>query len=436
MSSFSLLTCLIVYGIEGSGSIVDLSNQIFNNYDFTQVYSGSQLRGAIFSGATLTNSYFTGLDLSNANFTGADLSGADLTDANLIGVDFTGVTSDNNTDFTNALCFGLTDMTTLPTHKGTPIINSTTEVAGLVGDKLVGAVFTFADLTGAHFAAVNLTNANLSGADASGADFSNCRLTGGDLSGANLTDANLIGVDFTDVTSDSNTDFTNALCFGLTDMTTFPTHKGTPIINSTTEIAGLVGDKLVGENLSGLNLKGVDFSGVNLTSANFSGSNLSESSFANANLSGTTFIGSNLIGVDFTDVTSDGNTDFTNAICLGFADMSTLPTHNGTPIINSTTGIGSWVGNKLVGVNFSGLNLEGVDFTGVNLTGVNLTGVNLTGAILTGADLTGAVLSSVKGFTQEDYIGTNIKAYSSMISLLQHIRLCQRNNEAPLPFLA
>ncbi len=69
--------------------------------------------------------------------------------------------------------------------------------ADLTGADLTGENLTGANLTGANLTDANLTDANLTRADLTDANLTRADLTRADLTGANLTDANLTDADLT-----------------------------------------------------------------------------------------------------------------------------------------------------------------------------------------------------------------------------------------------
>ena len=138
----------------------------------------------------------------------------------------------------------------------------------------------------------------------------------------------------------------------------------------------------------------------------------------------------NFSGADIQDIVLNNGISFEKTFFFGVTDESSLPNHTGVSIINTTANIKELVGNNMVGIDLSGINLTNVNFIGVNLKGANLTGTTLTGTNLTGADL-----RDVKGFVQNDYLGTGFKFNGEIAQdLNRYSALCARA-QVQVPFV-
>ena len=186
---------------------------------------------------------------------------------------------------------------------------------------------------------------------------------------------------------------------------------------------------IIARNGSDVNLIQVNFTQANLNNAFFDVQDSGGIYMFGAVLSYANFSGATCANVHFYQCIS-GPINFDNTIFLGAATPVPDVYYTGTPITNSTLGIGPIIAN-----HHSNIDLSRIDLTGVDLSHIVLDKANLKGAVLKGTDLTGARIINTTGFDQLNYLGTNINAYSSIKTMESLAYLCFRNNKAvPLLF--
>ena len=155
------------------------------------------------------------------------------------------------------------------------------------GANLSSAVLPDANLNFADLTAATLTDADLTFADLIFAGLTNADLTNADLTSADLTSADLRFADLTDADL-TNADLTNADLYRayLTDADL----TGANLSGSNISVwhlqaaAGVVGVKVMGNNMTGFDLSNLDLTGATLTNADLSYADLYDTNLNFADL--------------------------------------------------------------------------------------------------------------------------------------------------------
>ena len=270
------------------------------------------------------------------------------------------------------------------------------------GFDLSGVNFSGADLRGANFAGLNLRGVDFSGADLRGVDLRGAWLVGADLSNALVNRATQVG--------NMLFGFGTTLPQGGSDATQ-QGWSGTAIqLRPGVDLDGL-SDVL---DFSGFDLSGLDLSNVNFAGISLSGANLRGVDFSGADLRGVDLSGAWALGANFSALSSDSATGFSNLFFRSSGDGATSTTGGldlaALGALDFTSGL-SLAGYDLRGFDLSALSdLDGLDFSGLDLSGVNFSGTNLatltglTGSYLRGVDFSGVNFNGV-GF---NFSGLNL----------------------------
>lgn len=161
--------------------------------------------------------------------------------------------------------------------------------------------FREANLQGADLSGANLNRADLSGANFSHATLNGTDLRGADLRGTDLTGADLSGSSFGE--SKGNHDVSDSQSEGE--------RARRPDLQADLSHAQLVGAKIRGSYLSGIDLSQANLRGADLSNAYFYQANLQGADLSGANLTGTTLTEANIEGANLTEA------NLSNATLIG-----------------------------------------------------------------------------------------------------------------------
>jgi len=168
----------------------------------------------------------------------------------------------------------------------------------------------------------------------------------------------------------------------------------------------LIDADLAGLDLSGCDLSGADLSRANLTDARLVGTNLQGATLFRARLDGTEFMAANLQDADLSEAagtrTGFGQTNLQGARLFDgkFAESS----FTGANLRDADCRVAD-----LQQARFRDANLRGTQLDRANLEEAELSGADVNGASFHDANLTSSTLRDVRGYSDANWVGVDIR---------------------------